>query len=233
MSDVTPTTRVAYVKFMAKKIKGEDPETMNEQHESAIETKAETKDVVVVAKEPVSAKKGLNIILSFFSNLIQFIFIEVVVPVSEPLKVIEHLEGDKDFRSRTPIPEDPNEERTLSPEIKEADVISDDPIPSTSSISPEVSKSPIHSVADPLSSQSSVSRAPSPINDISRAVSPELTPKTDELLVKLEPVPTVSRAASPDIPQKPKESLAVPVAPILPLSPGKSKATGRKIAGWL
>lgn len=66
MSDVTPTTRVAYVKFMAKKIKGEDPETMNEQHESAIETKAETKDVVVVAKEPVPAKKGLNIILLFF-----------------------------------------------------------------------------------------------------------------------------------------------------------------------
>lgn len=145
---------------------------------------------------------------------------------------MEPLEEDKDFRTRTPIPEDPNEERTLSPESKEADIISDDAKASTSSISPEVPKSPTHSITDPLSPQSSVSCAVSPIIDISRAVSPELIPKTEELAVKPETVPSVSRAASPDIPQ-PKESLAVPVAKILPLSPGKSKATGRKIAGWL
>lgn len=64
MSDVTPTTRVAYVKFMAKKIKGENPDTMNELHESSGESPAETKDAVVAAIEPAPAKKGLDIILS-------------------------------------------------------------------------------------------------------------------------------------------------------------------------
>lgn len=153
---------------------------------------------------------------------------------------MEHLEEDtKDFRARTPIPEDPNEERTLSPEMKEP------------SISSEIPKTPSHSILtiDPLSLQSKISRAASPDIPIavSRAVSPdvptdiiptyvsrtvspecvspELTSKTEELSVKPESVPSVS--------QIPKESLALPSVSVQPLSPGKSKATGRKIAGWL
>lgn len=148
---------------------------------------------------------------------------------------MDNLEQDvKDFRARTPIPEDPNEERTL-PEIKEADT----PKPSTSSTTPELPKTPTNSIltTDPLSPQSSVSRAASPDipATISRVATPDLPtvlPETGGLSVASEPVPIVSRAASPE-PQKPKETLSVPIAPIQPLSPGKSKATGRKIAGWL
>lgn len=218
---------------MAKKIKGEDPETMNENNENL----EESNDAVVEPKVPAPVKK------------------EEVIQVSEPLKVMEHLEEDKDFRCRTPIPEDPNEERTISPEIKDTDVFSDDPKPSTSSDSPEVlhtqTISPKSTVSRAASPVGDISRAASPVGDISRAASPvcdishaavgdisraastEPAPKTDELLVTTESVPSVSRSASPDIPEKPKESLAVPLVPILPLSPGKSKATGRKIAGWL
>lgn len=257
LADVSHHTRIAYAKFMTTKLKKEinfedEMVTIENEKIRARESKAfnKFKTHAGILKK---ARIGLNE--------------EVKQPTVEKVSIVEHHsepspspapsadDNDlKDFRARTPIQEDPNEDvqtpdRCLTPEH-----ILDEPVP-------QISSSPIATTASPTATPSPSNSLPS---ENRKADSPIVKVKsqsaTEEPSIK-SPEPTTMK--TPDLsktdeeeeeededekPEKPKKdsksstTLTVPSVSNRPNSPapslstgdkGKSKITGKTLTGWI
>lgn len=227
LSEVSQTTRVAYVKFMTKKMKKDD-----HMDSIILENEADAQTKVPVGGEGVSAKEAFGSIIKKASikrreseeEMKLTPPIEPTIPVA-PL--IESPRPDiKDFRCRTPIVEDPNEDRVMSPEIK-----NDDPAP-TSLSPPDVhapEKSPYpHPPPTPISSP------------IPKSTSPEPPPSDDEesdtaagthTPGDLLPVPVVE--GRPNTPKDGRDEVRRVPPIIITSSKGKSAVSGRNLEGWI
>lgn len=152
-------------------------------------------------------------------------------------------ETSSEFRSRTPIPEDPTESRRSS-DVLSSHIPTPVPHPSRATSPSEVTPSPIPETISRVASptQQTGLRVASPVPaSISRAASP--TQATSSRIASPEPV--VSRSASPkpgtskqtddDKPSESKEDEAKPEPIFKPLvsDKGKSKVYGKNIGGWI
>lgn len=226
LSEVSQTTRVAYVKFMTKKMRKDD-----HMDSIILENEAEGQPKVPVGGEGVSAKEAFGSIIKKASikrreseeEMKLTAPIEPTISAAAP--VIESPRPDiKDFRCRTPIVEDPNEDRVMSPEMKNYD-------PAPSSLSPpEKSPSP-HPPPTPISSPipKATSSEPPPSDDDDGEQSE--TAAGAHIPGDLLPVPVVEGR-----PQTPKEGRGevrrVPPI-IITSSKGKSAVSGRNLEGWI
>lgn len=132
------------------------------------------------------------------------------------------------FRPHTPIPEDAQEDRVLSPDQMASasprpSVDIDKPIPSSSS-----------TPSNQMSTEIKTARSPTPLNDANAKT------ETDEIASSSQP-PKVDEPKSTGTvsqPQKPDEQKATEAAPQTAIKTfttekGKSKVTGKTITGWI
>lgn len=226
LSEVSQTTRVAYVKFMAKKMQKDDHlDTIIIQNEADGKLKrldsgksesnvafgALVKKASIIRRESEEAMKVEQQQLMVSSPTIH----------EEDKPRADH----RDFRSRTPIVEDPNEDPVMSPETK-----------NSSSLTTE-SQSPIP--IEPVKSPSP--RPPTPIP------TPVEIIDTDDVRVKssanvrsqLSPDPRpsstdVQRQTLSPLPPKEDTNKSRPVTPIIKTpNKGKSSVSGRNMEGWI
>ncbi|CAO1395343.1 unnamed protein product [Diamesa serratosioi] len=260
LADVSKSTRIAYAKFMTAKIKKEIHfEDGRVRSETEVREKAQAtrafnrfkmnagilkKSVYPPDPEPEPIMEQTNV-QSIEASLSE----NIGDPPDEVISV-EDFRERKDFRSRTPIEEDPDEDliSTYSPSTPE-------PFPSTS---PNQSTSP----------DLTLNASPSPpliplIPEI--VMSPPKSPKVDSPMPKLRSNSNTSESRTPssesniaeesdkdeedeeskDVKEEPKAESAqlnVPNTENAPSSPsfsisgsdkGKSKITGKTLTGWL
>jgi transient receptor potential cation channel subfamily C member 4 len=238
LADVSHHTRVAYAKFMTAKLKKEirfedDKVTIeNEKKVRDCELRAFTrfkeKTGILKKARPEPGTSGES------SNEGSSLAAPPASPVPEDIS--------KDFRARTPIEEDPNEDRqTPTP-----DNILDEPVPQISS-SPLPTPSPTPQVTAPTPRESpSPSPAPSDSSVMKKRSMSVISEKSDS-----DPTAIKTPDESDDEEEKPETSrkaskssthLDVPSpAPNRPISPsinltgdkGKSKITGKTLTGWI
>lgn len=222
LSEVSQTTRVAYVKFMTKKMKKDDHldgiiiqnEADNRKtrlnSEGSESTKAKEAFGSIIKKASIKRRESeeeLKVILP---------------PESEDTK--ENIEAGRpdirDFRSRTPIVEDPNEDRMISPEMINDDVFEQESqLPMPVILPPENSPSPKPSTPIP---------SPVPI----RIDDPQTTSRAKTPSDNLQ-VASGARSSSPAA-RSPSPRGDRPVTPIIITpSKGKSAVSGRNLEGWI
>ena len=228
LAEVSHTTRVAYAKFMTTKIKKE----------------ISFEDDQVTIENEKSRERGMKAFNKFKTN-------------AGILKRFEALKSDSsgsgtssdevkldDFRSRTPIEEDPNED-IQTPELSSTpENIIDEPVPAISSSPPL----PTSQITPPSPAISDVSRKPdSPmvktrsmsINSEQSAKSPE-PPKTelsktdedDESEDEDTDSNQVTSTASTHL-SVPSPASNRPIKSINSGEKGKSKITGKTLTGWI
>lgn len=177
LSDVTPTTRVAYVKFMTRKFKSQAQEEDTTSERGSIKSNVSLRSVHEKQKEVV----------------------QIIMPPTE-------IEGDpveathKTVRVQSPILEDPNEDRVLSGKST--------PLPSSS----QECETKIDEGGDDdrkIVEETKSSAIDEPKSANEHPLSTNEQPLSAQLL-KLE------------VEEPPK-----------PLTPGRSKVTGRNIKGWI
>lgn len=244
LADVSHSTRVAYAKFMTTKLKKE--------------IKFEDDKVVIEnEKERARGTKAFN---RFKANagILKKTVEETKEPEPEaPPPSPAPEEMPKDFRARTPIEEDPNEDSQTPdrpstpenildepvPQISSNTIATPSPVPKSSSASPSPSPTPTPTpesrkadspIVKPRSmSVTSVTSAKSPEPPTIKA--PELS-KTDEEDEDEKPEPTrKSSVASPTNLQVP-QTAARPSSPTISIGTGdkgKSKITGKTLTGWI
>ena len=247
LGEVSHTTRVAYVKFMTTKLKKE--------------IRFEEDDRFEVENEKMRAR-GMKAFDKFKKNAGILKKVQVVEPEVKAAAVVEEPTTSKDFRSRTPIEEDPNE-GMITPDRRPStpENLLDEPVPKIAS-SPMQASSPPSSSPIPQVTASPAAvdnkKPDSPIVKIKadtkspeppKISTPEL-PKTDEGDEDdNEAEADDANAKKPDARKDSKTSthLAVPSAssrPLTPVSPGvpksiytgdkgKSKMTGKTLTGWI
>lgn len=261
LADVSHHTRIAYAKFMTTKLKKEinfedEKVTVENEKIRARESKAfnKFKTHAGILKK---ARIGLN------EELKQ----PTEEKVKEKVSIVEHhaeptqspapsVNDDdlKDFRARTPIQEDPNEDvqtpdRCLTPEH-----ILDEPVP-------QISSSPISTTASPTATSSPSldplenRKADSPIVKLkSQSETPESSIKSPEpTMVKTPDLSKTDeeeeeeededeKTEKPKKDSKSSTNLTVPSVSNRPNSPapslstgdkGKSKITGKTLTGWI
>lgn len=245
--DVTPTTRIAYAKFMTPKIK---KEIRFEDANATFEDEKEKSGIlrgrdslkkldVTALKERAATIKAASIEQSEkIENVEKDDEKKEEIKISSPAKVepstsqttaeISESSEKRDFRSRTPIEEESSEERSTPDSMLNAERRE-----SKSSLSPQsaqpISRSPTPDVLGtpdliPESGTSSPTVnivAPSPVPD---ADIDEDDPDEEESKVD-EPKTSSSLTA-------PAETI-VPGSPALRSDKGKSKITGKILTGWL
>lgn len=225
LAEVSHTTRIAYAKFMTSKLKKEikfedEKVTMENEKIRARETKAFNKFKMNAGILKKSLKEKSNVESNNQKDLSQKT--ETTTSLEENLK-------PKDFRARTPIEEDPNEDnqtpdRPLTPEnvldasnetssalpsAKEDVCKADSPIvrvESSTVIEPPQMKTPDPTVEE----QTDDSVESSAENIANKSQKKELTP----------PVASSSRANSP-------------IPNLGTGDKGKSKITGKTLTGWI
>lgn len=227
LAEVSHTTRVAYAKFMTTKIKKE------------IKFEDDEKIVVENEKERARGAKALN---RFKANagILKKTKVEEPTQSTEPEAPTPAVE---DFRARTPIEEDPNEDSQTPDRPSTPENIIDEPVPKISSsslASPSPSPTPDGRKADsPIvktrsSSITSSSSVKSPEPPLIKT--PELI-KTDEEDEDEDEKPESTQKASTS-----SGNLKVPTPAARPSSPtisigtgdkGKSKITGKTLTGWI
>lgn len=229
LSEVSQSTRVAYVKFMSKKFGKDD-------HLDAVFLENEEKDRKRREAEESSAGPvvGIDSVVKKASIIRKESQekMEVPPPSAEPPASlpppteeednVEPVEKKpaanevKDFRLQSPIPEDPNEDRTLSPEIKNGESSK------RSSIAEE--KSPL--TPEPALQRDPSPRPTTPVVTPPENPSPTDIPEDNKLLSPKEPR---SRSVTPSGKTSPR-----PVTPIIVTpSKGKSAVSGRHMEGWI
>lgn len=222
LSEVSQTTRVAYVKFMSKKLKKDDhlDKIFLENEEMERKKSEETEGGSAPAVAFDSLVKKASIIRRQSEEQM-----EVAAKASSPTppppvaEVAEEDDGDenepnvKDFRCRTPIPEDPNEDRVMSPEVqKKSSSLSVSSPSSPPLIAEPPPKCPSPRPATPI---------PSPVAE-PEGDTPETSPPVKK--DSLKPTAAKERSSSP----------SRPVTPIIITpSKGKSAVSGRHMEGWI
>lgn len=259
LADVSKSTRVAYAKFMTAKIKKEihfedgRVQTENEVREKAQATRVFNrfktnagilkKSVYPPDPEPESIINETNV-TSAEEPLTECI----EDPPDEVMSVEEYREV-KDFRSRTPIEEDPDEDlmSTHSHTTPES-------LPATSpkqSASPDLTLNA--SPSPPLIPEITMSPPKSPkvdspmpkLRSNSNASEPRTGSSEENIAEESDKEEEVAEDAKEEVKEEPKaeasQKLNVPTTQNTPSSPsfsitsdkGKSKITGKTITGWL
>ncbi|XP_058128061.1 transient receptor potential protein isoform X2 [Anopheles ziemanni] len=267
LSEVTPVTRVAYVKFMTTKLKKDmtdvaaagGVETAEFEHErrkswkqSSIKKLVDMKDKISGAegdgaegsepKEVVSAEASVTVEEPSPTNSATSGTVERGAPATEELSKLERIR----VRVRSPIIEDPNEERSDTPASG-----SSPPVPPLDDAIPERPVSPIPPNSPPLERHevpdlAHESREPTPESESreSGSKSPEVAARPMDTLsptgsTKSGANLTAPRSRSPSSAKTPERlsptaedtSTSAPAAS--PSARGKSKSTGRTLGGWL
>lgn len=241
LSEVSQTTRVAYVKFMTKKMKKDDhlDEIFleNEQRQQNQETDEQPSGAfdAVVKKASIIRRASEESMKA-----------EAVLEKSEPVlppspTTLETIPDPKDFRARTPIPEDPNEESLISPELKhypssKRSSLAECPTPQPTSDSPPKSPLPIITSPTPINTPKSRTPLPSVSGDIDsrrNSYATSGTPTKDQLQPTSR---THSRTPSEVRSPTPSDAISSPPPPppiIITPSKGKSAVSGRNLEGWI
>jgi transient receptor potential cation channel subfamily C member 4 len=250
LADVSHTTRIAYAKFMTtkikKEIKFEDEKVTNENEKvvRAREAKAFNKfrvnaGILKKARE-ISAEDAKT------NN---------AVSIVEPSTSSASDDISKDFRARTPIQEDPNEDIQTPDRPSTPENILDEPVP-------QISSSPISATASPVSTTvTSPTPCASPVPSEGRkpdsplvktkslsstpgspAVKGKALEKTDESIDEDDDdeedkkVPEKARKSSTASKLNVPPPASRPTTPTISLSTGdkgKSKITGKTLTGWI
>lgn len=222
LSEVSQTTRVAYVKFMSKKMKKDDhADTVFIQNET------DSKLTKTLSFDDGDSKPGT----AAFGSLVTKASIkrreseeEMQVPPTTTDTISVQQPSDardiKDFRCRTPIVEDPNEEdRVTSPEDKNGEMSPQSPTSPAVLMSPE-KESPSPKPSTPIPT---ISQTPAPAEEeVATTAAPDQNP-SDLLQVASR---SKSRSATPTDAHR-------PVTPIMTSSKGKSAVSGRSMEGWI
>ncbi|XP_053682649.1 transient receptor potential protein [Sabethes cyaneus] len=257
LSEVTPVTRVAYVKFMNKKLKKDVSESPPD--EIGIENEREPKESVKKSslKKLVDMKEKLNVKDEAKQNASQS---PQKPPVPEQPTTPEKSNSARidlsKVRVRSPITEDPNEEvtsldseRCLSPKPADGDI-------------PDRPSSPIPTGSPPLDKKTDAGKpSPAEVSSAGSIKLKETTPPSRETTppkaaatatddkdtlsptTSIKSPPTRSSSPSPSSsgsskrPEPPSLSVT-PTTPVRSPSPaisdrGKSKITGKTISGWM
>lgn len=239
LAEVSHTTRVAYAKFMTTKIKKE--------------IKFEDEKIVVEnEKERARGARALN---RFKANAGILKKPAAEEPTqSEPEALTQAAE---DFRARTPIEEDPNEDSQTPDRPSTPENIIDEPVPKMTSSS-LATPSPVPPQNSPAASPAP---SPTPTSDGRKADSPIVKPRsssvtsatssksTEPPLIKTPELTKTDEEdeedEKPDTSRKASASsanLKVPTPTARPSSPtisigtgdkGKSKITGKTLTGWI
>lgn len=215
LSEVSAGTRVAYVKFMSKKMKKEDH-----------------LDSVILQDEEDKRKKGLergdSLNKEQFGALVKKASIirrkseeamEVAAASAEEEANSKDLDIErpdiKDFRSRTPIPEEPNEEVALSPDLKTGEMSKRSSVADC--------QSPVN--ASPKKSPSPSPKPSTPI-PTSTIEEPENASTSKDLLQVTSRSESRGSARDARVPS-PAPSITITS------SKGKSAVSGRNMEGWI
>lgn len=193
LADVSHTTRVAYAKFMTTKLKKEIKfEDEKVQYENEKERERGSKALTKFKMNAGILKKR------------QEAKVEVEVE-AVPVASTSSADDDtmKNFRSRTPIPEDPNEGLQTPDRPSTPENILDEPVPQMSSSPlPTISPSPVpQAVSSPSPSSSPTEPNPKTASESKKPDSPMVKSRsmsiTSEASVKsTEPPPTIK---TPDL----------------------------------
>lgn len=247
LAEVSHHTRIAYAKFMTTKLKKEinfedEKVTIENEKIRARESKAFNKfkmNAGILKKrnqEPEEIKEPTESKVSIVEHHSE--------PTPSPESSLD--EDSKDFRARTPIQEDPNEDvqtpdRCLTPEN-----ILDEPVP-------QIASSPIPTTSSPPKSTPTTSPVPSenrkadsPIVKVkSESTTPEPNVKSPELSKTDEEDDDEDEEVKPSKSKRDSKSsthLNVPSPSSRPMTPipsistgdkGKSKITGKTLTGWI
>lgn len=249
LADVSHHTRVAYAKFMTTKLKKEikfedDQVKVENEITRARETKAFNKfrTNAGILKKPREKAAEVKDDSEAHSS--------TQMP---PVKTITPDEPEaKDFRSRTPIQEDPREGMQTPDRPSTPENILDEPVP-------QISTSPIPTPSPALNNNPSPSPVPPAASDTRKNDSPIEEPKSQlessESTVKSSEPPTIktpddlktdeedeTEEKPAEKPKKDNTRLNVPTTSNRPSSPtpsintgdkGKSKITGKTLTGWI
>lgn len=247
LADVSHTTRIAYAKFMTSKIKKEI---------KFEESKVQIENEKVRARESKAFNKfkmNAGILKKTVEQSVEANAksVENHEEPSTSSTLTENEESFKDFRTRTPIEEDPNEDvstpdRSLTPEN-----LLDESVPSIDSPPMQANSSTPKSTPSPSSTTAESRKAGSPIVKMkSQSVTPEQSVKSPEPPVIKSPDLSKTDEEDEDDDEeeetkseKPRKNstdrLNVPSTasrPIVGLSTGdkgKSKITGKTLTGWI
>lgn len=234
LADVSHPTRVAYAKFMTTKIKKEikfqdECGFVNEQERNRgaeAFKKFKTNAGILKLREEV-VKVEVNKESSISPVPTSFPSSTPTTPSPTPT------DDDKDFRSRTPIPEESSEEM-ISPPPTPSNLLEDTPSTRKSSRadtpSPSQRSMSIESAKN-ISLESKISEVSS--TPISKTPEPSAT---SEAPAKENDVPKQRKSSSANL-TVPGTSLQPPPSPSYSTTStgekGKSKITGKTISGWL
>lgn len=224
LSEVSQTTRVAYVKFMSKKLKKDDhlDKIFLENEEMERKKSEDTADggsTSTVAFDTLVKKASIvrrqseeqmeaTAKASSSSPTPETVAEEVKDPAAEQDPKALDAPDVKDFRCRTPIPEDPNEDVVMSPDVQKKRSSL------TVSLSSTTTSPPL--IAEPRPP----TPIPSPLAE-PKVVGPEtvVTEKKDSLKPEAAKEGSSSRPVTPKIIITPKK--------------GKSAVSGRTLDGWI
>lgn len=233
LSEVSQSTRVAYVKFMSKKMRKDDhlDTIILENEEKDHKESAEAETVAKPAEGAFDAlvKKASIVRRESEEALKVQATTTATSPAPEPEEPATKEDKDsKDFRCRTPIPEDPNEDRVMSPEIIGEGIDSKRSSLVDSPQSPEL-------LPPPSSVKSDSPRAATPIaSPISKSpIEPE---KTTASTPTISPAPlNIQKDTLSPSPAAVASSSSRPVTPVISITPskGKSAVSGRTMDGWI
>lgn len=190
LADVSHHTRIAYAKFMTTKIKKEirfednqvsiENEKLDRDREMKAFTKFRTQAGILKIRRQEPSTSGETG--------------ETSAPPASPVP--------DDFRARTPIEEDPNEDIQTPDRPSTPENILDEPIPKISSSTPLPTPSPVPKASPSPSPIPKASPSPSPIPKASptRSPAPSPTPKVDSPMVKARSMSIISEKSVDSIP---------------------------------
>ncbi|KAI5732465.1 hypothetical protein M8J76_000521 [Diaphorina citri] len=234
LSEMPPSARVAYAKFKMPKIRQEFADKIADRKsladdvfaDGAVTVNEKTPQGSIVRPRPKPPSRTTSITSQ-------------KLPAPEDIK---KLAEEKDFRSRTPIPEDPNERRTPTPEPASAKteikpVTAAGPVlkpPETKVQPPTPTKSPAPPPPDakPLTPTPSVTKpaAPKP------SPADKQPPKPAAAVEKPKPAEKAATAGDKDETKSTSTKAVEPsekAAARVTKPGGKSKVTGEVLTGWL
>lgn len=246
LADVSHHTRIAYAKFMTTKLKKEisfEDEKITIENEiiRARESKAfnKFKTNAGILKKRISESKLNKEVEETAKETNVSVVEHHPEPTPSPIPSTNE-EDYKDFRARTPIEEDPNEDTQTPDRCLTPENILDEPVP-------QISSSPISTTASPLSPSPGPPdnrKADSPIVKLkSQSTTPDSVKSPEPSLLKTpEEDDDDDEDDEPDKSDKDATHLNVPNAASPPVSSvpsistgdkGKSKITGKTLTGWI
>lgn len=179
LADVSHHTRIAYAKFMTTKLK---KEIRFEDTQVSVENEKITRDREFKAFNKFKVYAGILKKQKPSTSKIE----ETKDPAAPPVSLVPE-ESFNDFRTRTPIEEDPNEDIQTPDRPSTPENVLDEPVP-------QISSSPLPAAASPLPKSSPSTHVTSP------------TPKSSP---SPSPVPSEGKSPKPDSPMVKARSMSI------------------------